>query len=318
LPAGPEPTQCVYMRSSPAASFRRRGHNLAFTLIELVIVLVVLAVLAAIAIPTFASLVDNHRDRSVELTLNAVHTSATALAALEGRSVYTDADVRTALSEVPGFVAPGSWASITAAADGTTATAPGEVAYAISGDGTVLSLAAVSPTGNAVFAQGTFSTVETWSVSGCDADAIAALTATPGTCDTEGGTPPPTTAPEPEPEDPGVEDPEAGGDDPGDNGDTVTVREVDTQVQYPSSDFDPQSIDVRWRESNGSFVFRVEVVGEFGTVIEPIFLSGLASGNTYTKITIPDWEPEGIIRVSFFTTSLSTNVTGSSRIAMHD
>ena len=55
------------MTRTPSSRTRR----VAFTLVELVIVLVILAIVAALAVPTFAGLVESSREESAELTAEA-------------------------------------------------------------------------------------------------------------------------------------------------------------------------------------------------------------------------------------------------------
>jgi prepilin-type N-terminal cleavage/methylation domain-containing protein len=71
----------------------------AFTLIEMVIVLVLLGILAALAIPTFAALVESSRQESARLTAEAVVAQAQALSALEDGNQTIDATHMEAASE---------------------------------------------------------------------------------------------------------------------------------------------------------------------------------------------------------------------------
>jgi prepilin-type N-terminal cleavage/methylation domain-containing protein len=159
-------------------------HRRAFSLGEMVVVMVLLGVLAALAVPTLQNLVAAFRDRSVELTLEAVHHDAAALAVSAGRTSFTDADVRAALAELPGFVAAEGFSAWAFDGDGDgIAETTGEMAYDLSADGATVGFAVVSVTGSAVFSVGTVEGAAQWSSpSPCLADAVAAIDAEPGTC----------------------------------------------------------------------------------------------------------------------------------------
>ena len=168
---------------SPFSPSKRRG----FTLIELVVVLVILAVLAALSVPTAKTIVDTSRDRTLELTLGALHRHATALAVLDGRGGYLAQDLETAIGDLPGFL-PGVAAAATWRLAGGTIAGIGELAYAIGPDTSVVGLAAVSPTGRSVYLQGWIDRAVTWVVADCAADAARAVEGSTSTCPDNAGT----------------------------------------------------------------------------------------------------------------------------------
>ena len=59
----------------------------AFTMLELIVVIVILGILAAIAIPTFAKVIERTRLNSVQRTAESLGREAVALAAFEDRAV---------------------------------------------------------------------------------------------------------------------------------------------------------------------------------------------------------------------------------------
>jgi prepilin-type N-terminal cleavage/methylation domain-containing protein len=91
----------------------------AFTLLELVVVLVVLAILAAIAIPTYAAVIQDAKNQVAIAGATSVGTDAVALGAI-GQTGATAATFLTAAGELTPAVTPGTETTYT---DGNLETA---------------------------------------------------------------------------------------------------------------------------------------------------------------------------------------------------
>lgn len=115
----------------------------AFTLLELIVVIVILGLLAALAIPTFAGVIDKSKEEATLATLQAIAREAQALKAFdqgEWSNHYFEAaaaDTHYAY-EAGAFAAP----SYVAVNSSTEDPKPGEIVYTINGDGVVLTILA--------------------------------------------------------------------------------------------------------------------------------------------------------------------------------
>lgn len=167
-----------------------------FTLLELIVVIVILGILAALAIPTFARVIEKSKDEVAGISLASASRNAQALSAFDANGTFTAENVTKALSETKGKAsAEGEYAaSITFTLTGGTltpgsatlgSTRYGEVAAALSADATKVGLAMKSTTGRCVYVNAALSSGNIWMISkekpsSCDAAPALEMTGPSG------------------------------------------------------------------------------------------------------------------------------------------
>ena len=151
----------------------------AFTLLELIVVIVILAILAAIAIPTFARVIDRTKDETAGITLASMARNAQALNGFSKGNSFTALTVDKAVEETVGRVSAsaGTFAAsepfelapnsltVTPRATGTASVKYAQVGLALSEQSDIMALSMRSTTGRCVWVKAEATSGTIWKVS---------------------------------------------------------------------------------------------------------------------------------------------------------
>lgn len=185
----------------PGSPYRDRGRG--FTLLELIVVIIILGILAAVAVPTFAKVVQNSKVHAAEFSMSQMLLDAQAIALLDGHPTPRAADMSVAASEMvsgagPGPAAAAGMSLVSMTTPGNPATAAGTVSAGLSTtaaatQATPFGAAVEALPGVAIFGQalGLHGPVSTWSVSCPSAVGAVGATGVHGVCGAPAETPTP-------------------------------------------------------------------------------------------------------------------------------
>lgn len=152
----------------------------AFTLLELIVVIVILGILAALAIPTFAGVIDRTKDETAGISLASAARNAQAINGFEAAEGFSITNIDKAVRETVGqsqAFTPGEQAaastfslapeslSVTPGAKGTASTRYAEVGLALSENSGIMALSMRSTTGRCVWVKAEATTGTLWQVS---------------------------------------------------------------------------------------------------------------------------------------------------------